>query len=92
MVSFNFFSRFLVLHICRKYAKSLTQTYFFLFTANNFGKTINELESTQSALVSTLNGNKALLQNVQETFALNLESVNQEVGKLESRLKATEKK
>lgn len=89
---FQFFFRFFVLHICRKYAKSLTQACFFLFAANNFGKTINELESTQSALVSTLNGNKALLQNVQETFALNLESVNQEVGKLESRLKATEKK
>lgn len=60
--------------------------------ANNFNKSIMELESTQSALVSTLNGNKSLLQNVQETFALNLESVNKEVGKLETRLKATEKK
>lgn len=60
--------------------------------ANNFNKTIKELDSTQSALVSTLNGNKALLQNVQETFALNLESVNKEVGRVESRLKATEKK
>lgn len=63
-----------------------------IFAANNFNKSITELESTQSALVSTLNGNKSLLQSVQETFALNLESVNKEVGKLETRLKATEKK
>ncbi|XP_055314207.1 dynactin subunit 2-like [Sitodiplosis mosellana] len=60
--------------------------------ANSFNKTTSELESTQSTLVSNLNGNKALLQNVQETFALNLESVNQEIEKLETRLKASEKK
>lgn len=60
--------------------------------ANNFNKTIDELESTQSALGATLNGNKALLQKVQETFALNLESVNKDVGALENRLKAAEKK
>lgn len=64
----------------------------FSLTANNFGKTISELESTEAALVSTLNANKILLQKVQEAFALNLESVNQDVGKLESRLKASEKK
>lgn len=71
-----------------------TDVSVFLFSqiANNFNKTIDELESTQSALVGTLNGNKALLQKVQETFALNLESVNKDVGALENRLKAAEKK
>lgn len=63
-----------------------------LIIANNFGTTINKLESTQSSLNSTLDGNKVLLQNVQEMFALNLESVNQEVAKLESRLKSAESK
>lgn len=67
-------------------------TVFIDFTANNFTKTTTELDSTQAVLVSALNGNKALLQNVQETFALNLESVNQEIEKLGTRLKATEKK
>lgn len=66
--------------------------FFCIIKANNFNKTIGELKNTEAALVSTLNANKTLLQDVQETFALNLESVNQEVGKLESRLKASEKK
>lgn len=52
---------------------------------------ITELESTQSVLDSNLNVNKSLLQNVQETFALNLENVNREVEKLEARLNTSEK-
>lgn len=65
---------------------------FVSISANNFGKTIGELESTQSALFATLEGNKTLLQNVQEAFAVNLENVNQDVGKFENRLKLAEKK
>lgn len=72
--------------------KNLFSFFFRTQIANNFNKTIDELESTQSALVATLDGNKTLLQKVQETFALNLESVNKEVGALENRLKAAEKK
>lgn len=33
-----------------------------------------------------------MLQKVQETFAVNLENVNQDVDKLEQRLKMSEKK
>lgn len=74
------------LFVCMLLTHQLILLKIFILSANNFSKTITELESTQSALVMTLNGNKALLQNLQETFALNLENINQDVGKLETRL------
>lgn len=57
-----------------------------LFAATNFSKIIAELEATQQSLLTSLAGNKTLLQNVQEAFAVNLENVKKEVAKLESRL------
>lgn len=59
-----------------------------LFAATNFSKIIAELEATQQSLLTSLAGNKTLLQNVQEAFAVNLENVKKEVAKLESRLDA----
>lgn len=56
------------------------------FAATNFSKIIAELEATQQTLLTSLAGNKTLLQNVQEAFAVNLENVKKEVAKLESRL------
>lgn len=60
--------------------------FFLLVLATNFSKIIAELEATQQTLLTSLAGNKTLLQNVQEAFAVNLENVKKEVGKLESRL------
>lgn len=62
------------------------------FTATNFSKIIAELEATQQTLLISLAGNKTLLQNVQEAFAVNLENVKKEVAKLESRINALTKK
>lgn len=60
--------------------------------ATNFSKIIAELEATQTSLLTSLAGNKALLQNVQEVFAVNLENVKKEVAKLETRLNALDAK
>lgn len=65
---------------------------FFFPTATNFSKIIAELEATQQTLLTSLAGNKTLLQNVQEAFAVNLENVKKEVAKLESRLDTLTKK
>jgi len=56
--------------------------------ATNFSKIIAELETSQSALLTNISGNKTLLQGVQEAFAVNLENINKEVKKLETRLNA----
>lgn len=62
----------------------------FSVLATNFSKIISEQESAQQNLTLSLANNKALLQGVQEAFAVNLENVNKEVAKLEDRLKAVE--
>lgn len=62
------------------------------FTANNFSKIIAELEAMQASLLLTFSSNKNLLQNVQAAFATNLETVKQEVAKLEARLTAVTSK
>lgn len=62
------------------------------FSATNFSKIIAELEATQQTLLTSLAGNKTLLQNVQDAFAVNLENVKKEVAKLESRLDVLTKK
>lgn len=59
--------------------------------ATNFSKIIAELEATQQTLLTSLAGNKTLLQNVQQAFAVNLENVKKEVAKLETRLNAITK-
>lgn len=64
----------------------------FSFVATNFSKIIAELEATQQTLLTSLAGNKTLLQNVQQAFAVNLENVKKEVAKLETRLNAITKK
>lgn len=58
----------------------------FSLTATNFSKIIAELEATQQSLLTNIAGNRVLLQNVQEAFATNLESVKAEVSKLEGRV------
>lgn len=58
----------------------------FVFTAANFTKLFVELETTQNAILHGVSNNKALLDGVQEAFAVNLESINGQVKKLEERV------
>lgn len=59
--------------------------------ANNFTKLMGELEATQAVIIQGISNNKMLLQKVQEAFSDNLNRVNQEVAKLDTRLKGLEK-
>lgn len=62
--------------------------FLLFFPATNFSKIIAELETQQQTLLTSLAGNKKLLQSVQEAFAVNLENVKKEVAKLEARMDA----
>lgn len=46
----------------------------------------------QSEISSNLQNNKTLLQGVQESFAVNLNEINQTVISLDARIKALKKK
>lgn len=54
--------------------------------AANFTKLFAELEATQQTILTGVSNNKALLDGVQEAFAVNLESINQQVKLLEERM------
>ncbi|XP_055840170.1 dynactin subunit 2 isoform X2 [Episyrphus balteatus] len=54
--------------------------------AMNFAKIIAEVEETQNSISQNLSNNKTLLNSVQEIFATNLENINKEVFKLETRI------
>lgn len=56
------------------------------FLAANFTKLFAELEATQSNILNGVSNNKALLDGVQEAFAVNLESINEQVKRLEDRV------
>lgn len=66
--------------------KYSSNAFFLFFTATNFSKIIAELEVTQHSLLTSIAGNKVLLQNVQEAFATNLDNVKIEASKLEARV------
>lgn len=55
--------------------------------ATNFSKLFAELETTQTDILSGVSNNKALLDGVQEAFAINLVSINDQVKNLEERVK-----
>lgn len=55
--------------------------------ATNFSKLFAELEATQTDILSGVSNNKALLDGVQEAFAINLVSINDQVKNLEERVK-----
>ncbi|KOB78528.1 Dynactin [Operophtera brumata] len=52
----------------------------------NFGKSLTELETLQSTISSGVQNNKELLQGVQEIFAMNVDSVQKEIKKLDERI------
>jgi len=54
--------------------------------AANFTKLFAELETTQTNILNGVSNNKALLDGVQEAFAVNLESINEQVKRLEERV------
>lgn len=56
--------------------------------AMNFAKIIAEIEETQNSITQSLVNNKSLLHSVQETFAQNLDTIQKEVGKLDTRINA----
>lgn len=60
--------------------------------ATEFTKTITQIELVQSEIASNVQNNKTLLQGVQESFAMNLNEINQTVMSLDSRIKALKKK
>uniref|UniRef100_A0A336MXZ2 CSON007183 protein n=1 Tax=Culicoides sonorensis TaxID=179676 RepID=A0A336MXZ2_CULSO len=55
--------------------------------ATNFSKLFAELETTQANILNGVSNNKALLDGVQEAFAINLVSINDQVKNLEERVK-----
>ncbi|CAK1551296.1 unnamed protein product [Leptosia nina] len=54
--------------------------------ASNFGKSLTELETLQSTIANGVHNNKQLLQGVQEVFAHNIDSLQQEIKKLDERI------
>uniref|UniRef100_A0A6B2EAU8 Putative dynactin n=1 Tax=Phlebotomus kandelakii TaxID=1109342 RepID=A0A6B2EAU8_9DIPT len=54
----------------------------------NFSKAIAELEASQTMILTGLSQNKVLLQGIQETSAVQFDSLQKEVKKLEERLNA----
>lgn len=78
-------------YLCRGHHIFFVYPFVYIVTATNFSKIIAELEATQQSLLTSIAGNKVLLQNVQEAFATNLESVKGEVTKLETRVNAVAK-
>ncbi|XP_050310118.1 dynactin subunit 2 [Anthonomus grandis grandis] len=60
--------------------------------ATEFTKTLTQIELLQSEISSSVLNNKTLLQGVQESFAINLNEINQTVMSLDSRIKALKNK
>lgn len=59
--------------------------------ATEFSKSLAQLEALQSQITGGIDNNKALLQGVQESFAINLDNINKSVVSLDSRIKAIQK-
>ncbi|ENN70750.1 dynactin subunit 2 [Dendroctonus ponderosae] len=60
--------------------------------ATEFTKTLTQMELIQSEIGSSVQNNKTLLQGVQESFATNLNEMNQKVVNLDSRIKTLQQK
>lgn len=60
--------------------------------ASDFTKTLTQIELIQSEISNNVQNNKTLLEGVQESFASNLNEINQTVTSLDARIKAIKKK
>lgn len=56
--------------------------------ASEFAKTLTQVELIQSEIEGNVQNNKTLLQGVQESFAMNLNDINQNIVNLDARIKA----
>ncbi|XP_066145248.1 dynactin subunit 2 [Euwallacea fornicatus] len=56
--------------------------------ATEFTKTLTQIELAQAEIGCNVQNNKTLLQGVQESFAVNLNEINQKITDLDSRIKA----
>lgn len=63
----------------------------YFFVAADFAKSLAETEIQQAEISSNVQNNKALLQCVQESFAINLDEINKTVAALDARIKAIKK-
>lgn len=63
----------------------------FRFLATEFTRTISQVETLQSEISNNVHNNKALLQGVQESFAMNLDEINKTIISLDARIKALKK-
>lgn len=59
--------------------------------AADFTRTLTQVESLQAEIQGNVQNNKALLQGVQESFAINLEQINKNILSLDARIKAIKK-
>ncbi|XP_066260880.1 dynactin subunit 2 [Euwallacea similis] len=59
--------------------------------ATEFTKTLTQIELAQAEIGCNVQNNKTLLQGVQESFAVNLNEINQKIMDLDSRIKTFKK-
>lgn len=59
--------------------------------AIDFSNSLSQLESLQSQISGAVQNNKELLQGVQESFAINLDSFNKNLTALNERINAIKK-
>lgn len=59
--------------------------------ATEFTKTLAQIEAVQAEITGSVHNNKALLQGVQESFAMNLDEINKTIISLDARIKALKK-
>lgn len=62
------------------------------FLANDFARTLTQVEALQSVIQGSIRNNKDLLQGVQECFAINLEGINKSVESMDAKIKALSSK
>lgn len=59
--------------------------------STDFAKTLTQVEKLQSEMSNSINNNQALLQGVQESFAINLEEIKKAIVNFDERIKALKK-
>lgn len=69
----------------------LSANYVSFFAATEFTQTLAQIETLQSDISNNVHNNKALLQGVQESFAMNLDEINKTIISLDARIKAFKK-
>lgn len=62
-----------------------------ILSATEFTQTLAQVETLQSDISNNVHNNKALLQGVQESFAMNLDEINKTIISLDARIKALKK-